>query len=184
MGTAAMLIPLIISMIGQGVGMAGSAKANGRIDKFIANRSDDIQSTFDKEYNTNIFDTDQGKSLVQLLRNQFDQASKKVTGNNIVSGGSVESKVGGISKLKEGFDNALLQTAAQGGQRKDMLTMRKDDRMDGIASTMLQNLIGKSQNWTNFGSNVSDAASGMAYAGMGGGQSPWGKGGFGSGEFM
>jgi hypothetical protein len=160
----AVLLPILISLIGQGIGMAGSAKANRRVDDFITGRTKDIQSAFDKEYNTNIFDTAMGESVRQSLLNNFTQASKKLAGNSAVGGKTIEDQVGSMNRLKTGYDNALLQLAGQGTQRQDMLTRNKDARLDNMAGVMLQNLASKGQNWANLGANASNAGSSMAYA--------------------
>ena len=160
----------LISLLGSAYGMYGSSQANKEADSMLSGRMNDIQSRFDKEYNTPYLDTDQGMSIMKLLNKNFDKQSKKVDNASAVTGASHEAKIAARGKAQDNFDTSLTRLAGYGTMYKDMKERNYNRSMDQLFGHKLAVQEGKSENFTNLASNAANlGSSGITADAVGGG---------------
>ncbi len=176
------------SLAGNIFGNIMSAKQNREIDDILAGRMNDLQARFDKDYNTQFFDTDQAKSVIQTLSNQHERSNKRIENAGAISGASAEAKVAQRAKSQEVFGDSLTKLAGYGTQYKDMKERQFNRRDDTLQNFYLQHEMRKADNWSNFMNNASNVGQGgIAADAVGGGNGQgsifnlWGKEGFGKG---
>lgn len=152
------------SLLASGGGMIGSSRTNNKIDEKIAGKQNDLQTWFDKEYNKNYFNTDQAKSAISALKDNFSETVKANRGRAAMLGSSNEAVVGSTDKAQKSYANSLLRLAGHGTQYRDALRREYVARKTGLDNAELSNLENKSQNWSNFASNAMGSATGALTA--------------------
>jgi len=154
----------IASLAASAFGAAKSAKANRAIDEQIASRQSELDNWYNKEYNQNYLDTDEAKSTVTLLREQLRDQMKKVDQNNAITGASDERRVATAEKLNRGFGDSLTRLAGYGTRHKDAARRQYMYNNMFLDNQELQNLQGKSQNWSNLMGNAMNTFGGAMEA--------------------
>lgn len=143
-----------ISLASSGVGMAKSAQANKNADKQLAGRQSELDAWYNREYNTNYLDTDEAKSTIRLLKNQMREQMKKVDQNNAIRGASDEARVATADKLNTRLNDSVTKLAGYGTQYRDSMRREYHGLKGNLDNIQYQNLLGKSQNWSNFSNNA------------------------------
>jgi hypothetical protein len=156
-------------------GTIGSARANNKIDEQLRRRRSELDTWYDKEYNTPFLDTTQGKSAIQTLRTQYDDMMKKTAQNNAISGASDEMKVATADKAQRGYADSINKIAGYGTEYQDAIRREYTGQKIGLDNLEAQNLQGKSQNWSNLMSNAMNAGIGFAQADADGAFKDWDK---------
>jgi hypothetical protein len=147
-------------VLGNAFGLSKSAQANKRYDSYLDNMTGRINGWYNKEYNTNYLDTDEAKSVLRQLMEQSKEISDDMDSSAAITGASAEKQVATKEKLNKNYAGAMSQLAGQGTRRKERIQSDYLNRMSAIDQLKLQNLMQKSQNWNQFGQNVSGAAQG------------------------
>ncbi len=155
------------------IGSLKSAQANQAITGQINNRQSELDTWYGKEYNQNYLDTDEAKSTVQLLRNMVQQNMKKVDQNNAIKGASDEARVATADKLNTSVGNNLTQLAGYGTRYKDSIRREYQGLKQNLDNLELQNLMNKSQQFSNLMGNSLNAGIGFAEAGGSGAFDDW-----------
>ncbi|MGW8181884.1 MAG: hypothetical protein ACWGQW_24410, partial [bacterium] len=107
-------------MLGNIFAQIMSARQNNKVDDILSGRMNDLQAQFDKSYNTQFLDTEQGKSAIKLLSNNLDRQNKKIDNASVVGGATAEATNAAREKSQGMFDQALTRLAGYGTQYKDM----------------------------------------------------------------
>jgi hypothetical protein len=163
-----------VSALGSLLGTFKSAQANQNIDKQIRQRQSELDTWYNKEYNTPWLETPEGKSLVTLMNNQRDQTMKKVDQNNAITGASDETRVATADKVNRGTADTLARAAGTGGRYNQQILNRQYQGLKyGLDNLELQNLSNKNQQWGNFMNNAMNVGIGAAEATGGGAFNEW-----------
>lgn len=159
-----------LSILGNIYGGIKSAQQNKEIDELLAGRMNDLQSRFDKDYNTNFLDTDHAKSVIKTLSKQHGESLKKVDNAGAITGASQEAKIAARESSQGKFDDALTSLAGYGTQYKDMKEREFNRRDDSLQNIFLQHQMNKGGNWTNLMGNATNLGqTGIMAEAMGGG---------------
>lgn len=154
-----------VSTLASLFGSLKSAQANQNVDAQLKNRQSDLQSWYDKEYNTNYLDTSAAKGTLQVLRNNNKETMQKVNQGNVIGGASAEQAVATADAVNKDYANNVAGIAAQGTAHNDRVRAEYDGQKANLDQLEAGNLQQKSQNWANFGNNAMNAGIGMATAG-------------------
>lgn len=166
MGTIA-IISLILSAAGLVAGTVGSARANKKYENYLRDRQRKIDTWYDREYNTNILDTDEGKATMQLLRNRLKEQTQARGQANAIRGASDEAALASVTEGQKVYADAGLSLAARGQERKDNIQNIYDTKDMNLAGLKAQNLLDKRQNWSNLISNSGNLLSSSLAVGAG-----------------
>lgn len=166
MGTAA-IISLILSAAGLVAGTVGSARANKKYENYLRDRQRKADTWYDREYNTNILDTDEGKATMQLLRNRLKEQTQAQGQANAIRGASDEAALASVTEGQKVYADAGLSLAARGQERKDNIQNIYDTKDMNLAGLKAQNLLDKRQNWSNLISNSGNLLSSSLAVGAG-----------------
>ncbi len=166
MGTAA-IISLILSAAGLVGGTVGSARANKKYENYLRDRQRKADTWYDREYNTNILDTDEGKATMQLLRNRLKEQTQAQGQANAIRGASDEAALASVTEGQKVYADAGLSLAARGQERKDNIQNIYDTKDMNLAGLKAQNLLDKRQNWSNLISNSGSLLSSSLAVGAG-----------------
>ena len=148
------VIPLIIQAAGLISGTAMNAAANKKEEKHLKEREDKLNAWYDKNYNTNILDTDEAKGTMQLLRNQLKETQQSQSQANAMRGSSDEKAVATATENQKVVADTALNIASKGTDRKNRVEdvyMQQDYDLAGLKADSLSK---KSQNWANVASNA------------------------------
>jgi hypothetical protein len=107
--------------MGKGLGAMQTAKANQKYDDYINQRTAELESIFNNQYNQNFLDTDEAKNVIRNILNQMKEASDNVKSSSKITGASAEKEVASKDKMNENFANTLTTLASMGTQRKDRI---------------------------------------------------------------
>ena len=122
---------------------------------------------YDREYNTNILDTDEGKATMQLLRNRLKEQAQARGQANAIRGASDEAALASVTEGQKVYADAGLSLAARGQERKDNIQNIYDTKDLNLAGLKAQNLLDKRQNWSNLISNSGNLLSSSLAVGAG-----------------
>lgn len=162
-----------LSALSSVFGSLASAQANKRIDRQLARRQSELDTWYNKEYNINYLDTEEARSVVQLLNRQREEGMKKVDQGNVIRGASDERRVATAEELNENIADSLTRLAGYGTQYKQGIRREYQQRKSGLEELEFLNLQNKSAQRANFMNNVTAAGIGFAQAGGGGAFDKW-----------
>jgi hypothetical protein len=161
------IISLILSAAGLIAGTVGSARANKKYENYLRDRQRKADTWYDREYNTNILDTDEGKATMQLLRNRLKEQTQAQGQANAIRGASDEAALASVTEGQKVYADAGLSLAARGQERKDNIQNIYDTKDMNLAGLKAQNLLDKRQNWSNLISNSGNLLSSSLAVGAG-----------------
>jgi hypothetical protein len=138
-----------------------SAQANKNIDNDLARRNRDLDTWYNREYNTPYLDTIEGKSTIQILRDNYLERMKKVNQGNAIKGASDEMAVATADAGQRNFANNVTRLAGYGTQRQDQIGREYRGTKYNLESLGMQNLQKKAQNWETFINNADNAQQGL-----------------------
>lgn len=161
------IISLILSAAGLIAGTVGSARANKKYENYLRDRQRKADTWYDREYNTNILDTDEGKATMQLLRNRLKEQTQAQGQANAIRGASDEAALASVTEGQKVYADAGLSLAARGQERKDNIQNIYDTKDMNLAGLKAQNLLDKRQNWSNLMSNSGNLLSSSLAVGAG-----------------
>lgn len=162
-----------LSAISSLFGSLKSAQQNNAVDAQLHQRQSELDSWYNREYNQNYLDTDEARSVVQVLNNQRAEQMKKVDQGNAIKGASDETRVATADKLNRSLGDQTTRLAGMGTQRKYLTDRQYQNLKFGLDQTEQETLMRKSQNWTNFMNNAVNAGMGFAEAGANGAFDEW-----------
>ena len=145
-------------------GSKKSAQANRNIDNDLARRNRDLDTWYNREYNTPYLDTNEGKSTIQILRDDYIKRMKKVDQGNAIKGASDEMAVATADAGQQNFANNVTRLAGYGTQRQDQIGREYRGMKYNLDNLGMQNLQKKAQNWETFMDNASNAQQGFLKA--------------------
>ena len=145
-----------LSLLGTAYGTYKSAQENKSTDAMLSDRMNDIQSRFDRDINTNILDTEQGKSFLKLLNKNYEARTKALDSRGAITGASTESKVAAKGRAQDAYDTALTNFAGMDTQRKDSLRKERNWQENSIWNQQFMNQLSKGQNWMNLMNNFAN----------------------------
>jgi len=153
-----------ISALSSLFGSLKSAGANRAIDRQLQKRQSELDTWYNKEYNMNYLDTEEAKSVAELLGRNRDQAMKKVDQSNAIKGASDETRVATADKINRSVGDELTQLAGYGTRYKDMIRREYQGLKSNLDDLEFQNLQNKSAQWSNFMNNSMTAGMGFSQA--------------------
>ena len=154
-------------------GSLKSAQSNKSIDRQLARRQSELDTWYNKEYNINYLDTEEARSIVQLLNRQREEGMKKVNQGNVIRGASDERRVATAEELNENIADSLTRLAGYGTRYKQGIRREYQQRKAGLEDLEYRNLQNKSEQWSNFMNNATAAGIGFAQAGGEGAFDKW-----------
>lgn len=164
-----------LSAVSSLIGALQSAQQNKAVDAQLQQRQSELDSWYNREYNQNYLDTDEAKSVIQFLNNQKAEQMKKLAQGNAIKGASDETRVATADKLNRSMGDQITRLAGMGTQRKYLTDRQYQNLKFGLDQAEQQNLMRKSQNWTNFMTNAANAGMGFVEAGANGAFEDWDK---------
>jgi len=164
-----------LSAVSSLIGALQSAQQNKAVDAQLQQRQSELDSWYNREYNQNYLDTDEAKSVIQYLNNQKAEQMKKLAQGNAIKGASDETRVATADKLNRSMGDQITRLAGMGTQRKYLTDRQYQNLKFGLDQAEQQNLMRKSQNWTNFMTNAVNAGMGFVEAGANGAFEDWDK---------
>jgi len=167
--TLAFLISSGVRLLGQGFGLAQSAKANKKAESYLQSRMNALSSRFSKDYYQDFLDTEAARSTMNRLNTQFKDMANNIKGQS-ASGSTAEAEIAAKDNIQQRYADAVSNLAGLGTQRKDSLQARFDANMGNLENQKMGILQQKAQNWSTFGQNVGNASDGILKA--------WGMGAF------
>ena len=153
-----------ISALSSLFGSLQSARANRAIDRQLQKRQSELDTWYNKEYNMNYLDTEEAKSVSELLNRNRDQAMKKVDQRNAIKGASDEARVATAESINRNVGDNLTQLAGYGTRYKDMIRREYQGLKSNLDDLEFQNLQNKSAQWSNFMTNALNAGIGFSQA--------------------
>ena len=162
-----------VSTVASLFGSLKSAQANENTDRQLQQRKSELQNWYDKEYNTNYFDTVGGRSTMQLLRTRNKAAMQKVAQGNVIGGASDEKAVATADAIQKNDADVIVRAGQTDQYRKDNLTSQYLGQKSNLDNLDAANLQQKGQNWANFSGNALSAGIGFAQAGGEGAFDKW-----------
>lgn len=149
------LTMLLASQAGNLFGLSQSGKQQRSYDSYIKDMTNRVTSKYNQDYNTNYLDTDEAKSVLRLLTEKAKEVNDDQASSAAITGASAEKQVATKDKLNKNYTGAATQLAGYGTRRKEGIKNDYFNRMGQIDHLNLQGMMQKSQNWGQFGQNVS-----------------------------
>ena len=162
-----------ISALSSLFGSLKSAGANRAIDRQLQKRQSELDTWYNKEYNMNYLDTDEAKSVSELLNRNRDQAMKKVDQRNAIKGASDEARVATAESINRNVGDNLTQLAGYGTRYKDSIRREYQGLKGNLDNLQLQQLQNKSNQWSNMMNNATNAGIGFSQAAGEGAFTSW-----------
>ncbi len=143
-------------------GSMQSAQANRAIDRQLQRRQSELDAWYNKEYNINYLDTEEAKSVTELLNRQRNEAIKKTDQGGVISGASDEARIAATESINEDVMDALTRLAGYGTRYKRGIRGEYQGLKSNLDNLQLQQLQNKSSQWSNFMNNATNAGMGFA----------------------
>lgn len=124
-------------------GMVYSAIKGGQAAKANENLLNQQEEQNEAFYNNsrNYFDTVQGKSALEQVRQAYEDRAKRDTNTAVVTGATAESEIAAKESQNKGYNDVMRQLASQGGE----YAMRSE----GIYRQNLNNLVAQRMGMNN-----------------------------------
>jgi len=154
-------------------GSLKSAQANTAIDRQLERHQMDLDTWYNKEYNINYLDTEEARSILEILRRQKERTMKKVDQSSAIRGASDEARVATASEANRDIADEIARLAGYGTQYKQGVRREYQGLKSQLSGLEAMNLQNKSQQWSNFINNAMNAGIGFAQAGGAGAFQGW-----------
>ena len=145
----------LISLGSSALANAQSAKAQNAIRKKLLERSDSLNSVFNRDMNMDYMETPGVKNTLAAYGRELKKVSKDEEGRATMAGASPESVIAGKEAINENYGNFISKVAsgadAYRADKERLYTMRRD-ALDQEISASDQ---AKASQWDNFASNAS-----------------------------
>ena len=164
-----------LSLVSSLFGSLKSAQANNRMDRQLDKRQSDLDAWYNKEYNMNYLDTDEAKSVTQLLNRQKEETLQKVDQNSAIKGASDEARVATADKINRSVGDELTRLAGYGTRYRDSVRREYQGLKSNLDNLESYNLQNKASQWSNFSNNAANAGMGFAQAAGEGAFEGWEK---------
>lgn len=169
----------VLSMAGSALGMAGSAQANKKAERELAQRKQELDLEYKFDANQDFLNTPMAKSAISLLSQKYIENARKVAQGSVISGASDEKTVAAAEEMQKPYVGAISGLAGYGQQRQDSIRSNWLGQSSHLADLKYSNTLQKGQNWANLGTNALNAGIGLASADANGAfenQDAWFKG--------
>ena len=150
LGTLATLASLALSAYGANE----SSKQNQKNQNLLSGRMKDLDSWYNKEYNTPITETESGQAALSKLREQMKTQIESNDQSAVRGGATAESKVATQSEMQKGYANAINNLMGYETQRKDNVNKQYQSMNNALLGTQMDLNTKQGESWSNFGSNV------------------------------
>lgn len=164
-----------LSLVSSLFGSLKSAQDNKRMDRQLDKRQSELDAWYNKEYNMNYLDTDEAKSVTQLLNRQKEETLQKVDQNSAIKGASDEARVATADKINRSVGDELTRLAGYGTRYIDSIRREYQGLKSNLDNLESYNLQNKASQWSNFSSNATNAGIGFAQAAGEGAFDGWEK---------
>lgn len=146
---------LLASGIGQGVGLAGSAKQNQRYNKYLEGMFRKNENYYNTEANTPYLDTEEAKSYLRNILDQTKEMTKDQESKGAITGQSAEKSVATKEALGKNYNTAVTSLAGYGTRRKDSITQNYMNRLGQLDQMKLGQMLQKQGSFDQIGKNSS-----------------------------
>jgi len=156
--------------IGGGMSLAGSAyaaikggqamKAN---DRLLDNQEAENKAWYNN--NRNYFDTVQGKSAIEQVREAIEARRKNDATTAVITGATPEAEIAMKDSQNKGYADTIRQLATQGSEYATRNEGIYRNTLSNIYSQRMSNNMAKAQNAANVAGNMGNMFSSMATAG-------------------
>lgn len=150
-----------------------SAQANKRYNRYLSERQSDLDRWYNEEYNIPYLDTAQGQAALQSLRTYYGDAMKRLDQNSAIRGATDEAKIAGGERIQRNLADNLVRLAGYGTQYRDSIRREYQGLKANLDNLQQENLLRKSQNFTNLATNAANMMGGIAEAEGGGAFEKW-----------
>ncbi len=138
-----------------------AAKANERL---LDKQTEDNEAF--RNNNQNYFDTVQGKSALEQVREAYEQRSKIDANTAVVTGASAETEIAAKGAQNQGYNSAMRQLAAQGGEYAQRNEMMYRNSLNNIYAQRMGINDMKAQTAANVSENMGNMFGKAAEAGL------------------
>ena len=154
----------IFSLATSAAATAGSARANKKAEQELARRKQEMDLEYKYDYNQDVLNTPQAKSVLSRLSSEYITRSKQVAQGNAISGASDERAVASAEKMQKPFTDVISNLAGYGTQRQDAIRRGYLYQKEHLNDLTYQNMEAKGANWQNLASNAAGAAGAFSMA--------------------
>lgn len=147
------------------IGTALNAKGNADERRQLERNRRKLDAWYEKEYNTNYMDTDEGKATMTLLRNQLREANKRNDDTNAMRGSTDEARLANATSANNTIASTALRLAANDTARKrqiDQMYRTQDYNLANLEAAALKE---RTQNYANLVHNAGNLMSSAASLG-------------------
>jgi hypothetical protein len=138
-----------------------AAKANERL---LDQQTEDNEAF--RNNNQNYFDTVQGKSALEQVREAYEQRSKIDANTAVVTGASAETEIAAKGAQNQGYNSAMRQLAAQGGEYSQRNEMMYRNSLNNIYAQRMGINNMKAESAANVADGMMNMFGGAAEAGL------------------
>ena len=167
----AVAIPLIASLLSTGVSIWQQDESNKEAGKArqdyqnqLQGRIDDLNSWFNAENSKDFLDTDVARSSIRGLMGQQDRQLDALNNASAAGGATAETNIASKGKMNENFGDAIAKLLGYGTQYKQNLRSQYDYRLSSLYNPMDQLQQSRINDWTTNSQNITNAGSSVANA--------------------
>lgn len=153
-----------LSLAGMAYSAIKGAKANKANEALIREQEADNEAWYNNR--RDYFDTVQGKSAIEQVREAYEDRAKRDANTAVVTGATGESEIAQKTAQNEAYNDAIQQIAAQGSQYAQQNEGIYRNSMQNIYNMKMQMNQQKAQNAAALGQNVGNLMGTAAYAGI------------------
>ena len=155
-------IPLAAQMAGTALGLAGSAQANNKLNKMIADKERSINTLFNDEMSTDFLDTEIGSSQVRSLSEMYEKQIKQGDQSLASTGATSEAKIAVRGEAAKNYAEQLNKLTGYGTSYRDSLRRDHQNQLNNIFNMQLQQQAGKQNTWSAIMQNAGQLGGGLA----------------------
>ena len=157
-----MIWPLIAQVGATAIGLAGSARANNKMNDMIAAKERSINTLFNDEYSTDFLDTDQGASAHRSLKDMYDNQVKQADQSLASTGATSEAKIAARGEASKTYADQLNKLTGYGTSYRDNLRRDYQNQMNAMFNLQLQQQQGQQSSWGALIQNAGQLGGGLS----------------------
>lgn len=138
-----------------------AARAN---EKILTDAKQENESWFNN--NRNYFDTVQGKSALEQVRQAYEERAKRNANTAVITGASAEQEVALQGAQSDAYNNAMRQLAGQGSEYASRNEMVYRQNLNNLMNKEMAINDQKAENAANLATNAGNLFGSAAMSGM------------------
>jgi hypothetical protein len=155
-----MALPLLATMgasvAGQGFSALMNARANRKAEEMLQGRIKGLENSLSLEENSNFLNSEEAAGVMERLREQMGQMTRRNERNAMKSGQTAEAQIAGQDAANKVYGKSLSDLAIYGRQKKDQNAFRYRNMLSSLYNQEQGLQKAKADNWTQMGENWSN----------------------------